>query len=166
MIFNVQELAAGKCTREIKLLEDDLELGSEVRFVEGILRIGFYKTNHFVEIKFDVDATVEMVCDRSLELYKSNLNGGYHLLYEPGIDEHSDSVKSGVRTLDVYRSVIDISDEVRDTIMLEVPIRKVHPDSEDKELFNTTDQYSGGSEDGNKEYTDPRWSVLNKLKQN
>lgn len=166
MIFNVQELPSGRSTRELKLVEDDLELGSDVRFIEGILRIAFYKTNHFVEIKFDVDATVEMVCDRSLELFKSKLTGGYHLLYEPGIDEDSDSVKSGVRTLDIYRSVIDIGDEVRDTIMLEVPIRKVDPESEDKKLFTATDQYSIGSEGGNKEYTDPRWSVLSKLKQN
>lgn len=166
MIFNVQGLPAGRCERKVTLDENDLELSDEIRFLNGDLTVFFYKTNHFIEIRFNVEAAVEMICDRSLNKFEKKLSGKYHLLYEPGVQEYSDSAKGGVRGLDVHQSVIDISDEVRDTVMLEVPVRKIHPDIEDSGSFGLIDQSQSDSISEKNAYTDPRWSALNKLKQN
>lgn len=167
MIFNVQELPAGRSERQIALTEDDLELNNEVRFLGGDLNVSFQKTNHFIEVRFDVSATVEMICDRSFNTFQKVLKGRYQLLYKPGINKHSDSENGGVRTLDVHRSVIDIADEVRDTVLLEVPIRKIHPDFEADPVSDFTVQNENPEEaNDHQSRLDPRWSALNKLKQN
>lgn len=167
MIFNVQELPAERSERQITLAGDDLELNNEVRFLGGDLNVSFQKTNHFIEVRFDVSATVEMICDRSLNAFQKVLKGSYLLLYKPGINEHSDSEKGGVRMLDVHRSVIDIADEVRDTVLLEVPIRKIHPDFEADPVSDFTVQKENPEETtDHQSRLDPRWSALNKLKQN
>ncbi len=165
LIFNLQEFPEGKSDRSVDLLAEDVDLGSEIRFLGGSLNVKIYKTNHFVEVKFDVKADVHLICDRSLKTFDKNLEGKFQVIFDPNIEEESESEDGAIRQLTANDLQIDISKEVVDTIMLEIPIQKIHPDFFDEDgnpkEFETQTFGSSGDDE---EITDPRWAALKKLK--
>ena len=73
------------------------------------------------------------------------------------------SVNSGdadetVKYLDSAARELDVTDELRDTILLAVPLRKVAPEASEAELVL---KYGG---DAVEVSIDPRWEALKKLK--
>lgn len=165
LTFNLQELPEGKSERTIELLAEELSLEAEISFLGAGLNVKFYKTNHFVEVKFQVNANVSLICDRSLKPFDKELEGRYQIVFDPNIEEESEAEEGGIRQLTANDLQIDISKEVIDTIMLEIPIQKIHPDFFDedgnpKEFETQTFGPSGDDE----ETIDPRWSELKKLK--
>lgn len=165
LIFNLQEFPEGKSERSVELFAEDVVLGDEIRFLGGSLNVKFYKTNHFVEVKFDIKAEVNLLCDRSLKAFDRPLEGKFQIIFDPNAEEESESEDGAIRQLSANDLQIDISKEVVDTIMLEIPIQKIHPDFYDEDgnpkEFET--QTFGSSGDDEK-MTDPRWAELKKLK--
>jgi uncharacterized metal-binding protein YceD (DUF177 family) len=165
LTFNVQELPEGRSSRTVKLEKGDLVLNDDVKLSEGLVEIGFYKTNHFVEVKFDIDVETELKCDRSLRSFLKRLKASYHMLFEPGTADDTESEKGAVRQIPADSLQIGVEREVRDTILLEVPVRKIHPDYLDSdgnpEKFEIQKYGTKADED---EVTDPRWAALKKLK--
>ncbi len=165
LTFNLQELPEGKSSRTVPLEKGDLSLSSEVTLEKGSVEINFYKTNYFVEVKFSVDVDTELICDRSLKPFSERVVASYHVLFEPDPVDHTETDKGAVRQIPAGSLQVDIEEEVRDTIMLEVPVRKIHPDFLDadgnpKEFEIQT----FGPEADDEESIDPRWSALKKLK--
>lgn len=165
LTFNLQEIPDGKSERSVSLSEGDLELDDEVSLKKGEVHINFLRTNHFIEVDFTVDVDTELICDRSLEPFLKHLNGSYHVLFEPDNVEGTETEKGAVRQISPEDLTVDIEKEVRDTIMLEIPVRKLHPDYVDSE-GNTEDFETQrfGPEPDDEELIDPRWSELKKLK--
>lgn len=167
LTFELQEIPDGKSERDVSLSEGDLELDDEITLKEGNVHINFLRTNHFIEVDFAVDVDTELICDRSLKPFVRHLNGSYHVLFEPDNVEDTESEKGAVRQIPPEDLVLDIEKEVLDTIMLEIPVRKIHPDYLDSEGnpedFET--KYYGPEPDED-EMIDPRWAELKKLKNN
>ncbi len=166
--FNLQELPEGSSNRTVNLDGEDLELKEdEATLLEAQIEISFYKTDHFVEVKFNLEAETRLICDRSLKPFTKKLSGSYHLLFDPNISEPSESDKGAVRQIPVHDLTVDIGPEVRDTIMLEVPIRKIHPDFFDADgNLRTFETKKFGPDSEDDDSIDPRWAELKKLKQN
>jgi uncharacterized metal-binding protein YceD (DUF177 family) len=165
LTFDLQEIPDGKSERDVALSEGDLELDDEITLKEGNVHVNFLRTNHFIEVDFTVDVDTELICDRSLKPFVRHLNGSYHVLFEPDNVEDTESEKGAVRQIPPEDLVLDIKKEVRDTIMLEIPVRKIHPDyldSEGNPEDFETKQY--GPEPDEDEMIDPRWAELKKLK--
>lgn len=166
LTFNLQEIPDGSSKRSIPLSEGDLELDDEVTLKSGDIQINFLKTNHFLEVDFTVDVETELICDRSLKPFRKELNGSYHILFEPDEVEDTETEKGAVRQIPADDLTVDIEKEVRDTIMLEIPVRKIHPDyynSEgNPEDFET--QHFGPEPEDEEDQIDPRWEKLKKLK--
>ncbi len=167
LIFDLQEIPDGKSERTVSLAEGDLELDDEISLKKGDVHINFLRTNHFVEVDFTVDVDTELICDRSLKPFTKHLNGSYHVLFEPDDIEDTETDKGAVRQIPAEDLVLDIEKEVRDTIMLEIPVRKIHPDYFDSE-GNPEDFETQhfGPEPDDEEMVDPRWAELKKLKKN
>ncbi len=165
LIFDLQEIPDGKSERSVSLSEGDLELDDEVFLKKGEVHINFLRTNHFIEVDFTVDVDTELTCDRSLKPFLKHLNGSYHVLFEPDDIEDTETEKGAVRQIPADDLVLDIEKDVRDTIMLEIPVRKIHPDYYDSE-GNPEDFETQrfGPEPDEEEKIDPRWSELKKLK--
>jgi uncharacterized metal-binding protein YceD (DUF177 family) len=165
LTFKIQELPDGKSSRSVSLNRGDLALSDEVVLDEGLVEIEFYKTNHFIEVKFKVDVEAELTCDRSLKLFYERLEASYHVLFEPNPVENTETDKGAVRQIPADHLLLDIEKLVRDTIMLEVPARKIHPDYLDDEgKLKEFETQTFGPEADEDETIDPRWSALKKLK--
>lgn len=165
LIFNLQELPEGKSERSVELLAEDLTLEAEISFMEAGLSVRFYKTNHFVEVKFQVNAKVSLICDRSLKPFQKELEGRYQIVFDPNVEEESETEDGAIRQISANNLQLDISKEVVDTIMLEIPIQKIHPDFFDEDGNpNKFETQTFGSSGADEEIIDPRWSELKKLK--
>ena len=107
-------------------------------------------------IMLDVSAIAQLTCDRTLVKFEMPLKGQYTVVYSPNeADPDSDDE---VRRLTASDNEIDITDFVRDTLLLAIPVRKIAPGAEDAD-FRTT---FGETVEESK--VDPRWEALASLK--
>lgn len=167
LTFKIQEIPDGQSQREIKLGDDDLEL-EDLNITRATVEIDFLKTSHFIKVDFSVDAGVWVRCDRSLEEFEQPVKGRFQIIFQPDADEadlESESDKCIVKPINAYELTVSIESEVRDTIFLELPSRKVHPKYFDAagELLDFETKSFGGDANPGDDSIDPRWEALKKL---
>lgn len=165
LTFNLQEIPDGKSNRSVILQKEDLVLENELRFLGADLEVSFFKTNHFVDVNFDIIAKAELICDRSLRPFEKLLKGSYHIHFDPNPVEETESDKGAIRQIPALDLRVNITKEVIDTLMLEIPIKKIHPDDLDesgKPVAFEMKRFGEAEIDGEK--LDPRWAALKKLK--
>lgn len=169
LIFNVQELPEGIHSLERTLGPEDLgETGMDgVRFKSATVEFQFEKSLHFIKTDFTVTAELVLLCDRSLREYDHRVEESYQVLFKPGLEERTVDVSSAMKPIDEDSLTLDLRQEVRDTILLDLPVRKIHPDYLDEDGRPIEfDVQSFGPEVVPGEETDPRWEKLKKLKRN
>jgi uncharacterized protein len=110
-----------------------------------------------VLVHFDVEAVATLECDRTLNPFEYPVQGEHTLLFSPPdlIDESEQEI-GDVRVLAPTEQEIDLTEAVRDTILLAIPARRVAPGAEDIEIptqFGAPD-----------EVVDPRWAALTRLR--
>lgn len=165
LTFKIQEISDGKSSRKIVLGPKDLDL-EDVKLKEAKLDVDFEKTIHFIKVDFSVDATIIVTCDRSLEEFDQQVQGSYEILFKPEVEEIAESAKSKVKQFDLRDLTLSIDQEVRDTILLELPVKKLHPrflDEEGNPLEYETKIF-GERNAGEEKPADPRWNELKKFK--
>ena len=168
LTFDIQKIPEGQSEKSVFLPEDYFELKEGVRLLEADVIVSFYRTDHFVKVSFELNSSVELICDRCLDSYTDAINGVFDILFEPNEVEETETVKSAVRQIPADELALDIEEEVRDTIILNIPAKKIHPKYYDSdgnpEDFGTAKFGDIAPED--EEKIDPRWEKLKKLKQN
>lgn len=112
-------------------------------------------------VKLAAIATTELTCDRTLEPYEQPVEGEYNLLFGPPemVGEEGEEFEE-VRPLTPSDQEIDLTDVVRDTLLLALPQRRVAPGAEDEPI----DREFGAPEGDEEDPIDPRWSELEQLK--
>lgn len=170
LTFELQEIPEGKSTRSVSLGEDSLNLDDDAALLNATVQIGFFRSDHFIRVLFDVEAETRLVCDRTLKPFTESVSGEYEIIFYPESHEEHETEKGKVKEIDAGSLTISIDDEVRDTIMLQIPVRKLHPDLYDdegkpEEFQTKTFGKSADDENGEGQQIDPRWEELKKLKQ-
>ncbi len=113
-------------------------------------------------VKLHATATAELTCDRTLQPYEQDIEGEYNVLFGPPsmVGQEGEEFEE-VRPLDPSDREIDITDVVRDTLLLSIPQRRIAPDAEDEAI---TREFGATEEETDEEAIDPRWSDLKELK--
>jgi uncharacterized protein len=113
-------------------------------------------------VKLTVGATAELTCDRTLRPYDQPVEGDYNLLFGPPemVGTEGEEFEE-VRPLNPSDQEIDLTDVVRDTVLLSLPQRRVAPGAEDEEIDR---EFGQPDDDEESETIDPRWSELRKLR--
>ncbi len=114
-------------------------------------------------VKLYATATAELTCDRTLQPYEQDIEGEYSVLFGPPsmVGQEGEEFEE-VRPLDPTDQELDLTDVVRDTLLLSIPQRRIAPGAEEEPIdreFGTTE------EDAEEKPVDPRWSDLQKLKE-
>lgn len=169
LTFELQEIPEGKSTRSVSLDENSLMLDDECSLQRANVQIEFYRSDHFIRTRFEVSAETELTCDRTLRPFNYTVTGEYEIIFYPESVEEHETEKGMVKQINADNLTISIDEEVRDTIMLQIPVRKIHPDlisEEGKPLdFGTKTFGDAGDNSGDDEQQiDPRWEKLKKLK--
>tara|TARA_R110002096_G_scaffold432976_4_gene650808 strand:- start:4855 stop:5358 length:504 start_codon:yes stop_codon:yes gene_type:complete len=163
--FKIFEIPEGQSERSVQLGNEDLDLG-ELPFKGGTIDIEFSRTIQFVRAKLDINAFVEVICDRSLDAFDYEVDKTYEVLFKAEQVEESADENGAIRNYDHKSKQIDLEQDVRDTLLLELPVKKLHPrfldqDGNPIEYFN---QKFGETLEEDEDKIDPRWEVLKELK--
>lgn len=116
-----------------------------------------------VLVNLEARATAKLTCDRTLRAYEQPVEGDYSVLFGPAsmVGREGEEFEE-VRPLDPTDQEIDLTEVIRDTLLLALPQRRVAPGAEEESI----DQEFGASEEEEEEErpVDPRWSELRKLR--
>lgn len=149
------EIGQHEFNLECTLVELDMEPG-RMEEIRADVKLDYDGQEALVNIA--VSAVAHLVCDRTMERFKLPVKGTYMVLFSPGdVDENTGGE---VRPLAASDEELDITDIVRDTLLLAIPIRKIAPGAEDTEIIQS---FGVPVEENN---IDPRWQALAALKDN
>lgn len=112
-------------------------------------------------VTLQVKGTATLTCDRTLREYQQPLEGTYRLLFGPEhmVGQEGEAFEE-VQPLDPSDREIDLTDVVRDTLLLAIPQRKIAPGAEEEDIQTEF----GAPEDAPEEPIDPRWDKLRELR--
>ena len=163
--FRIFEIPEGQSERTLELSSEELDLGGN-SLKNGTIHIEFYRTLHFIRTKFVIDAKVELICDRSLDPFDYEVHQKYEVLFKAEQIEESVDENGAIRNIDHASKQINLEQDVRDTILLNLPTKKLHPryldeEGNPKETFN---EKFGDVSDEEEDRIDPRWDALKDLK--
>jgi len=162
--FKISEIPEGQSTKTVDLNKEDLQIG-DFNLKGMHLDIEFYRTLHFIKVNFDMNAKLILTCDRSLDDFTYTINQQYEVIFKAEQVEEEAGDKGAVRNINFSTNSISLETDVRDTVLLNLPIKKLHPryldeKGEPKEFIN--ERYGSSVEDS--DAIDPRWEALKELK--
>lgn len=166
LTFNIVEIPKGESRKTLALEPEDLDL-SPHDFKGGAIAIDFYRARHFIRSSYEVEAEVELECDRSLEKFIFPVTTSYEVVFKTDVAEETEDEEGAVREFDFSSNTFSIDKEVRDSIMLQVPMQKVHPkflDDDGNIKDFETKSFGEGPTEEEQEKIDPRWKKLKELK--
>lgn len=166
LVFNIVEIPEGESRQELVLEPEDLDL-SPYTFDGGHIELDFYRARHFIRTNYKVEAGVELVCDRSLEPFVHPVTTEYDVVFKTDVEEETEDEEGAMRKFDFHSNTFSIEEEVRDSIMLEIPMQKIHPKylNEEGEYDEfETKSFGKGPDEEEQDKVDPRWEKLKNLK--
>lgn len=136
-------------------------------------RVKLNKGANLLEMIFQIEGTVQLICDRSLEEFQHELVVEEEILYKYGSEEKEIDENIIMITRDTPK--VNVAQLIYEFILLALPAKKIHPDYKNEldEIEDAEGQYvyveSQNSEEEklteeNTELVDPRWEKLKNLK--
>lgn len=133
------------------------------------ISINLDKRENIIEANITFSGHIDLVCDRSLEDFEHPVNLEKKVLLKYGIEEAE--LEDNVYIITKNTQAINLSQFIFETIALEVPLKKIHPnelqDDEDENQYYYIDEEFKEDNDNNSpkdEAVDPRWAALKNLK--
>lgn len=165
--FNIDIFGLSNATYEFEFPFDDTFFGafenSLVKKGSGVCKNDLIKSSSMITLRFNIEGSIELICDRSLEKFDYPIAISKEVIFKFGIEEKELDDDVYIILKDTQR--INIANFLYQFILLEIPMKKLHPtfkdEAEEDELIyiSKTDDRST-SEDK----IDPRWEALKKLK--
>ncbi len=153
--IDIASLKGGVNRLEFTPSAEELELDSEV-FSDVEVRAELDVRADQILVRFDADAVAHLVCDRTLKPFTQNVSGSYAVLFTSAEATGLDGVDD-VRTYSATDRTIDISEPVRDTLILALPTKRIAPGADEVEIPNRFGEVDEGE-------IDPRWEALRGLR--
>ncbi len=139
----------------------DAEIKSGALHVSGSIR----KAVGFFELQLGISGTVQVPCDRCLDMMTQPIDTELRLVVKLG-EEYSE--QDDVIVVDEREAVLDTSWLIYETIALAVPIQHVHQPGDCNvamsERLSELSAARSSDADANEREIDPRWSALKGLK--
>jgi uncharacterized metal-binding protein YceD (DUF177 family) len=161
--FKISDIPMGKSEREINFSSEDVAL-EEIPFEEGYLELDFERLHDSIKVNFFVEGIARLTCDRSLEVFDYPISRSYTVFFRVEHAEDEEDEFTAARKLDLNKNKLDLAEMVRETILLEIPIKKLHPRFLDEDGNPTQFEIDFGR-DEQPEGDDSRWDALKKIQQ-
>ena len=133
---------------------------------KAILRLN--KNSALIQLNFDITATLELTCDRSLELFNEEVLVSEKYIYKFG--DRYEEISDEIEMIPYGADTINIAQHIYDFIGISLPMKKLHPRfrnddiDEDGLLVYTSEQEP--TKEPKEQEIDPRWAALGKLRMN
>ena len=125
------------------------------------------KQSTLITVNFRISGTVQLECDRSLELFDHPLKVDRMIIYQYG--EEEEEISEDIVTITTGTQKINIAHLLYEFIGLALPMKRLHPslaEQEDPwvegEIVFSSESKKQDRDDA--EEVDPRWQILRNLK--
>lgn len=127
-------------------------------------KIDLEKNDSFIGMDVNIQGTVELICDRSLDPYEHPIEEHRKVIFKYGDQEQE--LDHDVVMITNNTQQLDIGKYIFEFVGLALPMKKLHPRFEDNddELGSLVYSSSDNSDSEIQAETDPRWTKLNDLK--
>lgn len=138
---------------------EDAQVQSGSVHVSGSIR----KTVGFFELTLHSEGTVQVPCDRCLDMMDQPIEADLRLIVKLGSEYQEED---DVITVDENEGILQTAWLIYESIILAVPIQHVHQpgDCNDAMMRMLKEHSAARSSDADAKEIDPRWDALKKLK--
>jgi uncharacterized protein len=166
--FSVNILGLSKDVHQVefKLDEDFFKKYGQEIVAHGnfATQVTLDKRETFIEADFKIEGNAFLICDRSLDEFDFPISISKKIVFKYG--EEPKEVSDEIIIITHDQQKLDVGQLIYEFIVLEIPIKKLHPkfqrETED-ETYGTVIYTS--STESEEEIVDPRWEMLKKLKE-
>jgi uncharacterized protein len=129
--INIGTLKEG--SQQIELSADDNELGLERNLIKGNVDIilVFFKTIHQLDLKVIISGFLKMECDRCLDEFDKAFESGFEIVFVQKASRERVIDEDYIRTYNPSMQTIDITKDIKETIILSIPMKKVPDEKPD-----------------------------------
>ena len=134
--------------------------------------VSLHKSETMIQANFHIHGSVELECDRSLDLFDFPIDLEKPFIYKLGNESSELSEEVVVIPRDTQK--LNVASIMFEFIGLEIPMKKLHPrfleeedENEDEDvlmIYSSEDDEDKSEEEKDEETIDPRWASLKKLK--
>lgn len=156
-------LSLGKHTYEFDINNKFFEWFqyNEIDIVHGLATVILDKKNTFFELEIAVNGKVNLICDISNELFSQDISNSMELIVKFGENYNDEDDKIIIIPHEAFE--INVAQYIYETIMLAIPMKKIHPGVADGTLESPVLKKLQDYTIQPKQETDPRWEQLNHL---
>lgn len=146
---------------------------------QELIENGYFKTHLILDksatmlmLTFHIVGSVELVCDRSLEVFEEPIDLQERLILKFG--DHNEQLSDEIELIRQDTVRINIASHIFEFIALALPMKKLHPRfrTEEDDVLEDEDEIEGilvyqtpeEETPDEPEEEDPRWAALKKLK--
>ncbi|WP_421762559.1 YceD family protein [Ekhidna sp.] len=129
---------------------------------KGTCDVILTKTDAMITLNLKISGSIELECDRSLELFDFPIAVEKEIIYKYGDEEKE--LSEDVFVILKGEQELNIASFLYESISLEIPMKKLHPKFQDESESDGMIYISEAEEESQEESVDPRWEALKKLK--
>ena len=129
--ININTLKEGSQLLEFSSDTKELGLDENLTNHEIRIRLGLNKTSDQLDIRANVSGKMNLICDRCLESFDKNFESSIELVYAQRHRREEKIDDDYFRTYDASHRTIDITNDLKETVLLSVPFKKL-PDENEK----------------------------------
>jgi uncharacterized protein len=152
-------LADGLHVQALRVDAADLDL-DPAAFADVALDLRLDVAGRRILAAFDVRAVATLECDRTGVLYAQPVSGSHTVLFVPPDRLPPEAEDDDLFPLADAAAEIDLTEPVRDTLLLALPLRRVAPGAEEAEIATSF----GAPTDAEGRPVDDRWDALRRLR--
>ena len=138
----------------------DLFEDSIIKNGAGSIEVDLHKTASMITLNFRISGEVELICDRSLDLFMYPIEVENEVRLKYG--DHWEELSEDLILIPTNTQKLDVGQFVYEFITLAIPMKKLHPRFNDEEEYFY--EVPSSTDESSDESVDPRWNELKKLK--
>ncbi len=155
--IDISSTTAGINEVNFRSAPEDLDLNpDEFTDIEVMARLDVGDSQILANVQ--VSGNVNLVCDRTLVTFMQPIAGGFTVVFSKKSAAPNEDDEMVIQ-LDPATRELDVTRQIRDTLLLSIPLRHVAPEAVAAELV-----LSYGNKD-DESSVDPRWEALRPLSQ-
>jgi len=154
--IDIRSLKAGVHELDVTTDLDEVEI-EDARFSDIRLKVRIDVNGQRLYVVVNASAIATLICDRTAVEFEHPVKGSFSVVYMPPNEIDSENEDESLQPLTAEMEEIDLTNIVRDTLLLSVPIRKIAPGATDLDIPTSFGEASESD-------VDPRWSALAKLR--
>lgn len=133
-------------------------------------KVSLRKSDLMIALEFQIDGSLELICDRSLEPFEYPVSLQERLILQFG--DREETLDDELEIIPYQAQSISLAQYLYEYIAMAVPMKKLHPkfadeeddDAEVKLIYSSSTDQSDSQQENTQ--ADPRWEALKKLNKN